>query len=155
MRRILPLAAVATVAGCAAPGPAKAPAETTRVIAAEPALVRERMDRAVLGLGFVPGGPGPDAPYRRSSVPSDWASCPNVVISGPDDASQRDWARPMTQDGEVRLRALPDQGGTRAEVITHFRATYLNRYRGHDFTRACDSTGRLEQRILDDAAAAG
>ena len=155
MRSLTPLTAVALLAGCAAPAPGGGPVETTRVIAAEPATVRERMDRAVLGLGFVPGGPSPDAPYLRSSVPSDWADCPNVVISGPDDSSQRDWARPAAQSGEVRLGAVPDQGGTRAQVIAQFRASYLQRYRGTSFTRACTSTGLLERRILDDAAAAG
>ncbi|HET6468383.1 MAG TPA: hypothetical protein VFG43_08410 [Geminicoccaceae bacterium] len=152
MPRPLPtLLSLLLLAACAAAEP-PAPVERTREVRAPAETVADRLRTALpgLGLGDVTPAEGGGLAARSGSSPAAWMDCPIAMI-GSD--GRRDIAVPEARSATVRIGLVPEGEGTRITVEPSFTGHYRNRFVNVAFTRACSSTGELERRLLDAAAA--
>jgi hypothetical protein len=135
---------------------ATAPPESRRAVAGDPAAVAARIEAELAALGFrrTGGGSGGAIEAEAAAAPVVWARCPPVLVTGGDDRYRM--ASAGAREGTARVALAPAAGrGTAVEVGVDVTARYRNTIRGYGFERPCRSTGVVERRLLDAAAAAG
>jgi hypothetical protein len=145
-----PLAVVGLL--CLAACATRAPVETSRVVAGDPATVRSRVAAELARLDLSHDSAGDGAALRASTAtaPGDWASCPPTLVGGGDDS--RRLATANREQAEVTVELAPAPSGTEVSVQARFTGSYRNPISGYAFERSCRSNGVLEQRILTAAA---
>jgi hypothetical protein len=159
MMRFSHLGVVALLlSGCAgtAQQVAATPAQQ-RSLDAPAAAVRARVERALREVGLAPE-PAPGGRLRavaRGAPDSAWADCPRVVVRDESTEYVRShWAAPGARETAVSVSLRPaGEGRTEVTVAAESAATYTDRYRNLPFREACATTGALERRLLEAAAA--
>lgn len=148
------------LAACAATEPPPG-VQSTRIVAASPEAAGGRVEAALRGLGFTTSGlAGGGAPTVRGELGSGfdpaWARCPGIWTNDP--FSDLGRSRFVQAGGRrtvvvVRTSRLPQ--GTSVEVDARTLGLYTHAFTGQTIESPCDSTGLLEGRLLDAAAATG
>lgn len=152
MRRLLLLALTLGLAACASQsgGPmSEAPVERSTTAQMPMAEARTRAQAALTAAGFSasPTGSGLTATAHGPDAAID---CPRArVVDDQSGSANRSYlATPSSQRTDVTVAMTEAAGGTAVKIGVTGEATYRDRYRGTTFTRACTSTGRVEQRVL-------
>lgn len=83
------------------------------------------------------------------SVPASWSICRPMLLADGDDRFRM--VNPTSRQGSVTVITSPAATGTEVQVTPMFEATYRNAITGTSFQSACESTGVLEQKLLDAA----
>jgi hypothetical protein len=157
-RRLLAGLSAAAAAACQ-PAARPDPAASARIVQASPAEAVARAADQLRSAGFkVTELAGATAPTLRGELGSggdpDWARCPGIWTNDPfSDVGRSRFVQAGSRRTivVVRTSALPQ--GTSVEVDAHTLGVYRHAFTGQDIESPCDTTGRLEARLL--AAAAG
>ncbi len=144
-------------AGCATASPPPSPVAVAQVDAT-PEVVRSRLVRAIGAMGLVPSPTSAPTDLRATAaagaIDPSWAVCPHLWYEDPTSFFPR-WqvARPSPLSAMVRVGVAPSGGMTAVRAEARFEGTYLDNFVNYTRTASCRSTGTLERRLLDAAAA--
>lgn len=157
-RRLAGLLLASGLAACAATAPPPR-VQTARIVAVSPEVAGARVEAALRGLGFSTSGlAASGAPTVRGELVAGsdpgWARCPGIWTNDP--FSDLGRSRFVQASGRrtvvvVRTSSLPQ--GTSVEVDARTLGLYIHAFTGQTVESPCDSTGELERRLLDAAAA--
>jgi hypothetical protein len=126
--------------------------------ASAPEAVRSRLAQVLSAMGFVPLGTptATDLTVTAASgaIDPSWVICPHLWYEDQTSIFPR-WqvARPTPLRAEVRVGLAPSGGMTTVRVEARFEGNYLDNFVNYTRAASCRSTGVLERRLLDAAAA--
>lgn len=149
-RMTLSIAAAIGLASCASLGPPSVPRVTQ--VAATPAVVAQRMTKAMQDLGFVVAqGSGPGMISGSSEgAQADWAECPAAFVMDMSGRRQKEYPVSLSSSA-VQVTLTPVGEATRVQVGSTFTGSFFDSDTGYSGTSSCHSQGVVEGRLLQAA----
>jgi hypothetical protein len=126
--------------------------DPVREVPGAPELVSDRLVQGArrLGLGQPSSASAAAVHLDLPNARTNWTSCPPMLVSGGDDT--RRMATASRRWGEVDITLAPVPTGTQVAVRSRFMGLYRNPITGYSFETSCESTGELEEGLLEAAA---
>ncbi|MGF1561963.1 MAG: hypothetical protein ACFB3T_07270 [Geminicoccaceae bacterium] len=157
---MLMVAGTAALAACAAgtdpfaPPPEPVPVERGRVVDGDPADVEARLRAAFEQAGFTLA-PHAQANFvaRTEAAEDAWANCPRTTIADTRGGKRRyrDASPENTIADVYALVQAAEDGGSHVMTTADFSQVQLNTFTVYTFKVNCQSTGVLEDLVLDAA----